>query len=106
MREIIINWRVAIVDNILYLLQFLDDELTAFKDIYLNVNVIFSRVCCGVRLAIVKQGVELQLYSLYNLFDDVWLVFILEEDFSTLFVELSKCSVKLINAKRKLKVHR
>lgn len=53
MREIVVNRRVTIIDNIFYLLQFFDDELTAFEDIYLDIDVLFSSVYCCMRLAIV-----------------------------------------------------
>lgn len=59
MREIVVNRRVTIVDNIFYLLKFLNDELTAFEDVYLDVDVLFSSVYCCMRLAIIEQGVEL-----------------------------------------------
>ena len=104
MREVVVDRRVAIVDNVFDLFQFLNDELAAFEDVYLDVDVLFSRVYCGMRLAIVQQRVELQLHSLDDLFHDVWLVFILQKDFSAFFVELPKRRVKLIDAEWKLEV--
>ena len=53
MREVVVNRRVAVVDNVFDLFQFLNDELAAFEDVYLDVDVLFSRVYCGMRLAIV-----------------------------------------------------
>lgn len=53
MREIVVNRRVTIIDNIFYLLQFFDDELAAFEDINLDVDVLFSCVDCCIRLAII-----------------------------------------------------
>ena len=53
MREIVVDRRVAIVDIVFDLFQFLNNELAAFEDVYLDVNVLFSRVYCGMRLAIV-----------------------------------------------------
>lgn len=59
MREIVVNRRVTIIDNIFYLLKFFNDELTAFEDIYLDIDVFFSCVYCCMCLTIIEQGVEL-----------------------------------------------
>lgn len=59
MREIVVNRRVAIVDNIFDLLKLLYDELTTLEYVYLDINVLLRGFDCCMGLAIVKQRVEL-----------------------------------------------
>jgi hypothetical protein len=105
MRKVIIDMRIAIEDNAFDLLEFLNYELAAFENVYLDFTI-FTGVDVCVSFAIVNEGVELHLHALDYFLDDVCLVFLLQQDLTALLVQIAKCCVELLDVQWKLEVDR